>query len=431
MQVGKNGNTLEITCAPDVGYMRADLSKVRQGLFNLVSNAAKFTHDGRIKVAAERLLMDGIDWILFRVSDTGIGLSSEQIVRLFQSFTQADASTTRKFGGTGLGLALTRRFCQMMGGDVTVHSTPGEGSVFTIKLPASVTEPIAEPAAPIEDRRETALPDLGLNDAEPPPDIRTCVLVIDDEPLQRDLMRRYLRKEGFTVCTASGGAQGLRLARQLLPAAITLDVMMPDMDGWDVLAALKGDATLSDVPVIMLTMVDDPERGFTLGASEYATKPVNRRRLSQILKKYTCLQPPCPVLVIDDDPSSRELTRAMLEKEGWVVSEAGNGIEALRSMEHNRPRLIFLDLMMPEMDGFAFAAEVRRHPEWRSIPIVVVTAQDLTNEDRRRLNGNVEKILRKDGDSREELLGQVRDVLANSNALRVRSSVVALEMPAP
>jgi signal transduction histidine kinase/DNA-binding response OmpR family regulator len=419
MQVGKNGNTLEITCAPDVGFMRADLSKVRQGLFNLVSNAAKFTHDGKIKVAAERQLMDGSDWIIFQVSDTGIGLSSEQIVRLFQSFTQADASTTRKFGGTGLGLALTRRFCQMMGGDVTVHSVPGEGSVFTIKLPASVAEPIAEAVAPIEDRREASqTPADASNDAEPLPAVRTCVLVIDDDPLQRDLMQRYLRKEGFTVCTASGGVQGLRLARQLLPAAITLDVMMPDMDGWSVLAALKGDATLCEIPVIMLTMVDDAERGFTLGASEYATKPVNRRRLSQILKKYTCLKPPCPVLVIDDDPVSRSLTRAMLEKEGWVASEAGNGIEALRSMERNRPRLIFLDLMMPEMDGFEFAAEVRRHPEWRSIPIVVITAQDLTKEDRQRLNGHVEKILRKDGDSRESLLVQVRDLLAGSSAIR-------------
>jgi len=438
MEVAKNGNTLEVTCPRDIGFMRADLSKVRQGLFNLVSNAAKFTHDGGIRVEAERQSMDGIDWIMFRVSDTGIGLSSEQIVRLFQSFTQADASTTRKFGGTGLGLALTRRFCQMMGGDVTVHSVPGEGSVFTIKLPSTVMDPFVEPVAPMADAGE-ALPapsDIAvLADTEQAPSVRTCVLVIDDDPMQRDLMQRYLRKEGFTVCTASGGAQGLRMARQLLPAAITLDVMMPDMDGWGVLAALKGDAMLCNIPVVMVTMVDDPERGFTLGASEYATKPVNRRRLSQILKKHTCIQPPCPVLVIDDDPLSRDLTRSMLEKEGWVVSEAGNGIEALRSMEQQRPRLIFLDLMMPEMDGFAFAAEVRRHPEWRSIPIVVVTAQELTNEDRKRLNGNVEKILRKDGISRDSLLEQVCDLLADSNALRVprerpETAPSAVERPA-
>ena len=219
--------------------------------------------------------------------------------------------------------------------------------------------------------------------------------------------------------TASGGEQGLLLARTLLPAAITLDVMMPDMDGWSVLSALKSDAELRDIPVIMLTMVDDPVRGFTLGASDYATKPVNRRKLSRILQKYICLHPPCPVLVIDDDDSARSLTRAMLEKEGWAVTEATNGIEALRSMERERPRLIFLDLMMPEMDGFAFAAEVGRRPEWRSIPIVVLTSLDLSREDRRRLNGHVETILRKHGDSRESLLEQVRDLLAGSKASRV------------
>jgi CheY-like chemotaxis protein len=406
---------------PDIGVMRADVSKVRQGLFNLVSNAAKFTHGGKIRIEAERQIMDGIDWILFRVSDTGIGLSSEQIVRLFQSFTQADASTTRKFGGTGLGLALTRRFCQMMSGDVTVHSTLGEGSVFTIKLPATVNELIAEPAVTIEDRRQTPAPPEATTtpaDAEPSPAARTCVLVIDDDALQRDLMQRYLRKEGFTVCTASGGAQGLRMARQLLPAAITLDVMMPEGDGWSVLTALKNDPELCNIPVVMLTMVDDPQRGFLLGASDYATKPVNRRRLSQILKKYTCLRPPCPVLVIDSDAAARLLTRAMLEKEGWAVSEAANGIEALKNMERDRPSLILLELSMPKMDGFAFAAEVRRHAEWRSIPIVVVAANDLTNDDRRRLNGNVEHLVQTQGDSSESLLEQVRDLLADSSASR-------------
>jgi len=419
--VEKNGNRLEIICAADIGMMRADLGKVRQGLLNLVSNSAKFTHGGQITVHVERQNMDGSEWIMFRVSDTGIGLSADQIVRLFQAFTQADASTTRKFGGTGLGLALTRRFCQMMSGDVSVHSVPGEGSVFTILLPAMVSEASSERTAVVEDGHQTspAGPELSAEDSEPLPPVRTCVLVIDDDPVQRDLMQRYLHKEGYTVRAAAGGVQGLRLARQLLPAAITLDVMMPDMDGWSVLSALKGDATLCDIPVIMVTMVDDPERGFTLGASDYATKPVSRHRLSQILRKYTCLRPPCPVLVIDDDEGARSITRTMMEKEGWSVSEATNGIEALKSMEKERPSLIFLDLMMPEMDGFEFAAEVRRHPEWRSIPIVVITAQNLTNDERRRLTGHVESIVRKRGDSRGSLLAQVREVLAGSNASRV------------
>ena len=415
--VEKNSNTLHIKRAPDLGVMHADQIKVRQGLFNLLSNAAKFTQEGKVTLDAGRERMDDSEWIVFRVTDTGIGLSPEQIVKLFQDFTQADASTTRKFGGTGLGLALTRRFCQMMGGDVTVHSVPGEGSVFTIKLPAVVREAKPEAAAEAAGAVIASAEGGGVDGTESPPPA-SCVLVIDDDPTQRDLIQRFLSKEGFCVRTAAGGEAGLRLARHLRPVAITLDVMMPDMDGWIVLSALKADADLRDIPVIMLTMVDDPKRGFTLGAADYATKPVDRARLSQILKKYTCPHPPCPVLLVEDDPATREATRAILEKEGWKVSEAENGRVAMECMERERPRLILLDLMIPEMGGFEFASWVRRHPKWRSIPIVVVTAYALSAEERRRLSGYVEKILQKEGDSHEELLHQLRDLLDDCAAPR-------------
>ena len=415
--VEKNSNTLHIKRAPDLGVMHADQIKVRQGLFNLLSNAAKFTQEGKVTLDAGRERMDDSEWIVFRVTDTGIGLSPEQIVKLFQDFTQADASTTRKFGGTGLGLALTRRFCQMMGGDVTVHSVPGEGSVFTIKLPAVVREAKPEAAAEAAGAVIASAEGGGGDGTESPPPA-SCVLVIDDDPTQRDLIQRFLSKEGFCVRTAAGGEAGLRLARHLRPVAITLDVMMPDMDGWIVLSALKADADLRDIPVIMLTMVDDPKRGFTLGAADYATKPVDRARLSQILKKYTCPHPPCPVLLVEDDPATREATRAILEKEGWKVSEAENGRVAMECMERERPRLILLDLMIPEMGGFEFASWVRRHPKWRSIPIVVVTAYALSAEERRRLSGYVGKILQKEGDSHEELLHQLRDLLDDCAAPR-------------
>ncbi len=409
--VETNANTLHVELAPDLGAMHADQIKVRQALFNLLSNAVKFTQNGNITLEAGRESMDGQEWIEFRITDTGIGLSADQIVKLFQDFTQADASTTRKFGGTGLGLALTRRFCQMMGGDVTVHSKPGEGCVFTIKLPARVTDQAPEPASV---RGAVVAGNAGTGveeDATPLSSVATCVLVIDDDPTQRELMQRFLTGEGFNVRAAASGEEGLRLARQFKPVAITLDVMMPGMDGWSVLSSLKSDVGLRDIPVIMVTMVDDPDRGFTLGAADYATKPINRRRLAQILRKHTCDSPPCPVLLVEDEPSTRALTRKMLEKEGWKVTEAENGRAALESMERERPRLILLDLMMPEMDGFEFAERVRRHPEWRSIPIVVLTAMDLTSEDRQRLNGYVESIIRKAGDSRESLLNQVRDLL--------------------
>jgi CheY-like chemotaxis protein len=267
----------------------------------------------------------------------------------------------------------------------------------------------AGPASP--DRR-------AANGDEQLPPAGSCVLVIDDDPVQRDLMQRFLEKEGFQVIAASGGEEGLCVARQSHPAAITLDVMMPGMDGWSVLATLKADPALADVPVIMVTMVDDPARGFTLGAAEYATKPVNRGRLSRLLKKYTCANPPCSVLVVDDDEAARARTRIILEKEGWKVTEAGDGKAALECMERERPVLILLDLVMPEMDGFEFADCVRRHPEWRSIPIVVVTSRDLGAAERRRLNGYVETILPKAGDSPEALLHQVRDLLGDYGAPR-------------
>jgi signal transduction histidine kinase/CheY-like chemotaxis protein len=409
--VETNANKLHIELASDLGAMHADQIKVRQALFNLLSNAVKFTQNGSITLEAGRESMDGVEWIEFRITDTGIGLSADQIVKLFQDFTQADASTTRKFGGTGLGLALTRRFCQMMGGDVTVHSKPGEGCVFTIKLPAHVTDQLPELASAQGDVVPGSA-SCGVDEnGVPLTSGATCILVIDDDPTQRELMQRFLTGEGFNVRVAGTGEEGLRLARQFKPVAITLDVMMPGMDGWSVLSSLKSDAALRDIPVIMVTMVDDPDRGFTLGAADYATKPIDRRRLAQILRKHTCDSPPCPVLLVEDEPSTRALTRKMLEKEGWKVSEAENGRDALESMERERPRLILLDLMMPEMDGFEFAERVRRHPEWRSIPIVVLTAMDLTNEDRQRLNGYVESIIRKAADSRESLLNQVRDLL--------------------
>jgi PAS domain S-box-containing protein len=399
--VEKNYNTLAIHCADDLGTMRADLTKVRQSLFNLLSNACKFTAQGTITLAVSRETVDGAVWVTFRVTDTGIGMTSDHMGKLFQVFVQADASTTRQYGGTGLGLAITQRFCQMMGGDITVESALGQGATFTIRLPATVIDPKAAAVSHVEATPASALPEG-----------TPTVLVIDDDLTVHDLMQRSLRREGLRMATATSGEEGLRRARQLRPAAITLDVMMPGMDGWSVLTALKADPLLADIPVIMLTIVDDKNMGYALGAADYLTKPVDWDRLVTILRKYRCAHPPCTVLVVEDDTDTRDMLRRMLTREGWAVTEATNGRVALERMAECQPELILLDLMMPEMDGFAFLEALRQQDAWRSIPIVVVTAKDLTPEDRQRLNGYVEQILQKGAYSREELLHEIHHLVA-------------------
>ncbi len=400
----KNANRLQVDCGADVGTMRADLTKVRQALFNLLSNACKFTDHGTVSLSVSRDTRGGPESIVFRVRDTGIGMTPEQIARLFEAFSQADAATTRKYGGTGLGLALSRRLCRMMGGDVTVESEAGRGSTFTIRLPTEVSESEPEPV-------------VASVSAEPGAATIGTVLVIDDEAAVRDLMQRFLGREGFRVVVAASGEEGLRRARELRPDAITLDVMMPGMDGWAVLSALKADSALADIPVIMLTIVDDRNLGYALGAADYLSKPIDRERLVAVLRQHRRDR---PVLVVDDDPEVRDLFRRMLEPEGYKVVEAPNGRAGLDRLRAGAPGVILLDLMMPEMDGFEFVAEVRRHAAWRAIPIVVVTAKDLSHDDRQRLNGHVERILQKGAYGREQLLAEVRELVAASVARRAR-----------
>ena len=397
----KNANQLQVVCPESTGTMRADLTKVRQALFNLLSNACKFTDHGTVTLAVSREASGDQDWLRFSVTDTGIGMTQEQLTRLFEAFSQADAATTRKYGGTGLGLALSRRLCRMMGGDVTAASESGRGSTFTIRLPAVIAEVVEQ--VPVTTSPERVTPSAGT------------VLVIDDEAAIRDLMQRYLGKEGFRVVAAAGGEEGLRLARELRPDAITLDVMMPGLDGWAVLTALKADPVVADIPVIMLTIVDDKNLGYALGAADYLTKPIERDRLLTVLRAH---RRDHPVLVVDDDATLRQLLRRMLEPEGYTVVEAENGRVALERLRGVTPSVVLLDLMMPEMDGFEFVAEFRRHDAWRAIPIVVVTARDLSREDRERLNGYVEKILQKGTHGREQLLAEVRDLVAASVARR-------------
>ena len=275
----KNANVIQVHVASKVTAMCADITKVRQILFNLLSNACKFTDHGIISVDVDQERLAGHDWIKFRVSDTGIGITAKQKENLFHEFAQADASIARKYGGTGLGLAITHRFVQLMKGRISVESEPGRGSIFTVHLPAQVA------AEPSEAARPGGLNDTGafLMEAKKH---RDTILVIDDDPSVRDLMSRFLGKLGFNVVAAASGNEGLRLAKQVHPLVITLDVVMPECDGWTVLKKLKADAALSEIPVIMVTIVDNEAMGFDLGVSNYLIKPVDRDRLAVLIEKH-------------------------------------------------------------------------------------------------------------------------------------------------
>jgi signal transduction histidine kinase/DNA-binding response OmpR family regulator len=397
----KNGNRMTIECGADIGIMRADPTRVRQALLNLTSNAAKFTESGLITLTATRRRHDDAEWITFAVSDTGIGMTPEQTAKLFQDFTQADASTTRKYGGTGLGLAISRRFCRLMGGDITVVSAPGRGSTFTIELPAE-TEP-----SRFEEARSTAT----ASRPRPATTAASTILVVDDDATVLELMERFLVREGFTVVTAAGGMEGLTRARELHPAAITLDVMMPDLDGWTVLAALKGDPALADIPVVLVTILDERTRGMALGATDYMVKPIDRERLLGVLRMLSS-RPAGRLLLVEDDDATRAVLREILAREGWTIVEAENGRIALDRVGEALPDVIVLDLMMPEMDGFEFLAELRSRADGRDIPVLVVTAKDLTDDERFRLNGGVERIILKRGYGPEELQRELGHALA-------------------
>jgi PAS domain S-box-containing protein len=404
----KNRNVLAGRVAPSVALLHTDRKRLMQILLNLLSNACKFTQDGRVELAVSMCGGSDGNWMEFVVTDTGIGITEEQLSRLFKDFTQADATTQQKFGGTGLGLAVSRRLCRMMGGDLIVTSEAGKGSAFTARLPVDVKVAVLEEAAkPIEARI------LEPSPAERPRDV---VLVIDDDRTARELITSYLEEQRIPVVAATGGIEGLRKARELRPAAIALDVLMSDLSGWDVLAALKSDPELASVPVIVTTIVDEPNKGMALGAADYLTKPIDRERLLRSLARYVTAGRPTRVLIVEDDPAQCEFMRTALEAAGYVVDEAEDGHAGLARLRANTPNVIVLDLMMPRMDGFEFAAALRQDANWRRLPVIIVTAMDLTSEDRRRLQVNATRILRKQEFEPSELVDQLRASIATAHA---------------
>ncbi len=379
-----NGNRLEIACPAALGTLYTDRTKLKQSLLNLLSNAGKFTHEGQVRLEVRPAAGE----ISFIVSDTGIGMTEEQQGRFFQAFSQAELSTTRQYGGTGLGLAITKHFCEMLGGRITVESTPGQGSAFTISLPDRGHAVAA--AAVIPEGAEHA----------------PLVMVVDDDPNTRDLLAATVRREGYRVIEATDGETALALAREWHPDAVTLDVLMPRMDGWAVLTALKSDADLAEIPVIIVTVLADRGIAVSLGAAEFLTKPVDRPRLAATIRQH--VYGSGTVLVVDDDSESRDIARCHLDRLGWEVAEAADGAGALLWLSQNsRPAMILLDLVMPGMDGFAFLEEIAKRAEWRGIPIVILTAMPLSAAERELLAGRTREVIAKGADDLAQALRQI------------------------
>ncbi|HMF66458.1 MAG TPA: response regulator [Phyllobacterium sp.] len=393
--ITKKGNRLTVTASIEPDEIETDKTKLRQNLFNLLSNAAKFTENDEIRLSVKRYHDDQRgDLVEFAVSDNGIGMTKEQQAKLFQAFVQVDASTTRNYGGTGLGLAITQHFIKMMDGTIEVESEIGKGSTFRFTIPASPTVPLVQ-----ETPRQMEVPD-GVP-------MRGTVLIIDDEARARKAISEAVRSAGFGVVEAASGEEGMAKMRKSRPDAIILDVIMPGQDGWSVLREIKSDKALRDIPVILATVVADREMGLAFGAADHLIKPIDPQQLIATLNAVAGAGRH-DVLIVDDDPATRELFRRVLVREGWRVREATDGQRGLVELEAGRPTVMVLDLMMPNMDGFALLRAIQDRPDLVDIPVVVVTSKDLTRDELNWLNMRASEVVRKGTKGRADLIAALK-----------------------
>ncbi len=382
------------------GQLLADAGKLRQMLLNLVSNAVKFTPEvGLVSIEAQRLQ----NAIEISVADTGIGIAESDIPRLFKEFQQLDAGAGRQQEGTGLGLALTKRLAELHGGDIRVMSERGKGSTFTIRLPLQPADAAHRAPVPV--------PPATANE-----EARPVVLVVEDNLQAADLLLRQLDRGGFHAEIALSGTEALAKARELQPVAITLDIVLPGLDGWDVLAELKRDEATRNIPVVVVSVIDKPDLGRALGALDYFVKPVDAKALLARLRSYTFMSDAATkdirVLVVDDEPANLEWLEGVLAPAGFSVISAHGGREGIDLAKARRPHLMLLDLMMPDVNGFDVVEALHADEATRSIPIMIITAKDLTDDDKRQLNGHVEAILSRGTTGATDLLGWLNRLMA-------------------
>ena len=417
--IDRNKNQLKVDCPEAFGTMRADATKLRQILLNLLSNASKFTDEGVVALEVVRDQAGPREMIVFRVRDSGIGMTPEQMGRLFQVFSQADHSTSAKFGGTGLGLAISRQFARLMGGDITVESKMGEGSVFTVRIPAEVAPVKATPDEPAAPAPEPAKP--AAAPAPAPGPRRGRVLVVDRDEAVNAMLQELLGREGYLVSCARTGEEAVARAREISPHVVILDILTPGAEGGNIVVQLKAHPILANVPFVLLTLNPNAAGGLAAGAEDYVTKPIDGARLLALLTKHNTARGETSIMVVEDDAPTRNMIVRLLEREGWPALQAENGRIALDLLERHTPSVVLLDLLMPELDGFSVLRAMRAHAVWRDIPVVVLTSLDLTAEVRGFLEQQAERVLQKGSYSRDELLREVRDSVEEFMRRRSRS----------
>ncbi len=397
----QKNNALNIEYDNNDIFLYSDLTKLHQILLNLISNACKFTDHGTITLSVEKQVIEQAqDWIIFSVIDTGIGMTAAQQEKLFEAFIQADTSTTRKYGGTGLGLTISKHFAEMMGGHIQISSQIGQGTTFSLHLPQQ---------APAHLQIPSDTPKKIIS-----PAIKVYILVIEDQIDMQVLLKQYLDHLGYDILLASTAKEGLQLARQHHPRAIILDLLASEKEGWDMINALKTIPDLSQMPVIMISTLEQQKQGYALGMSDYLIKPIDAGKLADILNKYVPNnRQEAQLLVVEDDRVTREMMLYLLKKSGWQAVAVENGQQALEQMTKTKPDLILSDLMMPEMDGFEFIDRLKQEPCWSSIPVIVLTAKDLSAEEKDYLYQRVKIVSQKSAYSQETLLNNIRRSLSN------------------
>jgi len=399
---------LEKTVAEDLNIIYSDQDKIRQIILNLLSNAAKFTHAGKILLAAKRM---GDDKLRIDVSDTGIGISPEALPHIFKEFQQADSSTTRRYGGTGLGLAISRNLAQLLGGELTVQSTLGAGSTFSLVIPVHFKSPTILPSDSIKELAVNVQPEAFVVAASPAANSqgKKHILVIDDDPNAIYLLQENLDPQRFDISGTQDGTEGLQQAREQLPDAILLDIVMPGTDGWQVLHDLKEDPATTNIPVILLTIVDKKALGFRLGASAYLLKPLDPAAVTEAINRVVGKgdHPQKRVLVVDDDPNVADMLRQVLPEADFEIAAAADGIAGLESIENFHPDILLLDMVMPRLDGFGVIERLQASAEWRNLPIIVLTAKDLTGMEIQKLRETVTNVMKKQDFSAEKLMEEI------------------------